>query len=95
MKPPVFHDIPAPGFPNLKLPVRLIFLAPLALIGLIGLFSSYFTVNPESVAVVQRFGKFRYIADPGLHFKLPLGIDQATVIPIRRQLKEAHAKLSR
>ncbi len=87
MKPPIFHDIPAPGFPNLKLPVKLIFLVPVALLLLIGIFSAYFTVNPESVAVVQRFGKFRYIADPGLHFMLPLGIDQATVIPIRRQLQ--------
>jgi len=87
MKPTIFHDIPAPGFPNFKLPVRLILLAPLAVLGLIVLFSGYFTVNPESVAVVQRFGKFQYIADPGLHFKLPLGVDQATIIPIRRQLQ--------
>ena len=87
MKPPIFHDIPAPGFPNIKLPARLIVLAPLAIFGLIVLFSGYFTVNPESVAVVQRFGKFQYIAEPGLHFKIPLGVDQATIIPIRRQLQ--------
>ncbi|KAB2641432.1 MAG: FtsH protease activity modulator HflK [Verrucomicrobia bacterium] len=87
MKPPIFHDIPAPGLPNLKLPGKLIFLVPLALLLLITLFSSYFTVDTESVAVVQRFGKFQRIAEPGLHFKLPLGIDEATVIPIQRQLQ--------
>ena len=80
MKPPIFHDIPAPGLPNFKLPVKLILLVPLALLLLITLFSGYFTVDTESVAVVQRFGKFQRIAEPGLHFKLPLGIDQATVI---------------
>ena len=87
MKTPIFHDIPAPGFPNLRVPAKLILLAPLALLALITLFSGYFTVDTESVAVVQRFGKFKYIAEPGLHFKLPLGIDSTTTIPIKRQLK--------
>ncbi len=62
-------------------------LVPLALLLLMGLFTAYFTVNPESIAVVQRFGKFQYIAGPGLHFKLPLGIDTKTIIPIARQLQ--------
>jgi regulator of protease activity HflC (stomatin/prohibitin superfamily) len=35
----------------------------------IGVFTSFYTVGPESVAVVQRFGKFSYTADRGLHFK--------------------------
>jgi len=87
MKPTVFQDIAASGMPQLKIPARLILLLPLAIVLLVGLFSSYFTVNPESVAVVQRFGKFQYIADPGLHFKLPLGIDTKTIIPIGRQLQ--------
>jgi membrane protease subunit HflK len=87
MKPQVFQGFPTSGMPQLKIPLRLILLVPLVLFVLIGVFSSYFTVNPESVAVVQRFGKFQYIAEPGLHFKLPLGIDTKTIIPIRRQLK--------
>jgi membrane protease subunit HflK len=61
--------------------------APLAIFLLIGLFSAYYTVSPESEAVVQRFGKFQEIAKPGLHFKLPYGIDSATIVPVRRQLK--------
>ena len=28
-----------------------------------------------------------YTASPGLHFKLPFGVDTATIVPIRRQLK--------
>ncbi len=87
MKPSIFRDNPTPAFPQIKLPARLILLVPVILLLLIGVFSTYFTVNPESVAVVQRFGKFRYIAEPGLHFKLPFGIDRITKIPVRRQLQ--------
>ena len=59
----------------------------LALVALLA-WSSYYTVPSDSVAVVQRFGK--YIADvpPGLHFKFPLGIDIATLVPVKRQLKQ-------
>ena len=87
MKPTVFHDIPGNGLPNIKLSPKLILLVPLLGFLLIGVFSTYFTVNPEAVAVVQRFGKFHTIAEPGLHFKLPFGIDTTTIVPVRRQLK--------
>lgn len=53
----------------------------------VGLFSSYYTVPVDSVAVVQRFGNYSGIAENGLHFKLPFGIDQATLVPVRRQMK--------
>ena len=46
-----------------------------------------YTVGAESEGVVLRFGKFFKTVEPGLHFKLPLGIDSVTVLPIRRQLK--------
>jgi regulator of protease activity HflC (stomatin/prohibitin superfamily) len=36
------------------------------------LFTGLFTVNQQSAAVVQRFGKFQAIAIPGLNFKVPL-----------------------
>ncbi len=50
--------------------------------------TSYFTVPSDSVAVVQRFGKYVHDVPPGLHFKLPLGIDVATIVPVKRQLKQ-------
>ncbi len=46
------------------------------------LFSSYYTVAPEEKAVVLRFGKHVSTADPGLHFKLPFGIDTAVKVPV-------------
>lgn len=50
--------------------------------------SSYYTVPSDSVAVIQRFGKHLKEVPPGLHFKLPLGIDKATTAPVKRQLKQ-------
>lgn len=50
--------------------------------------SAYYTVPSDSVAVVQRFGKYLKEVPPGLHFKLPLGIDEATIVPVKRQLKQ-------
>ncbi|MEJ2416043.1 MAG: FtsH protease activity modulator HflK [Exilibacterium sp.] len=51
-------------------------------------FSSYYTVSAESVGVVQRFGRYHDVVDPGLHFKIPFGIDTITPVPVKRQLKE-------
>jgi len=68
-------------------PYSLIVLALLALAGL-GAWTAYYTVPSDSVAVVQRFGKYLREVPPGLHFKLPLGIDAATIVPVKRQLKQ-------
>jgi modulator of FtsH protease HflK len=59
----------------------------LMLIG-IGAWTAYYTVPSDSVAVVQRFGKYLKEVPPGLHFKLPVGIDVATIVPVKRQLKQ-------
>ncbi len=87
MKPPPLNNTIDFPRPKLNFSPKWLMLAPLAVFLLIGLFSCYFTVSPESEAVVQRFGKFKEIAKPGLHFKLPYGIDTATIVPVRRQLK--------
>ena len=50
--------------------------------------SAFYTVPSDSVAVVQRFGKYLKQVQPGLNFKLPLGIDVATIVPVKRQLKQ-------
>jgi len=59
----------------------------LAILGL-GLWSAFYTVPSDSVAVIQRFGKYVKEVPPGLHFKFPLGIDMATIVPVKRQLKQ-------
>jgi len=50
--------------------------------------TSWFTVQPEETGVVQRFGKVIRTADPGLHFKIPFGIERARMVPTARVLKE-------
>jgi modulator of FtsH protease HflK len=78
--------------PDIKLNLRLPSVGWIAaiLIGIlliVGLWMSYYTIGPESQGVVRRFGKYLQTVDPGLHFKLPFGIDRVTVLPTRRQLK--------
>ena len=68
-------------------PRNAIVLGVLLLAG-IGAWTAYYTVPSDSVAVVQRFGKYLKEVPPGLHFKLPLGIDTATIVPVKRQLKQ-------
>src|SRR3954468_3748840 len=68
-------------------PWRVIGFAVLALVALIVIWSSFYTVPAESEAVVLRFGRFLRIAQPGLNFKIPLGVDDYTLVQTRRQLK--------
>lgn len=44
----------------------------LFIILLILFFGSFYTVGQQTVAIVERFGKFSRIARPGLNFKIPL-----------------------
>ena len=68
-------------------PTGTIALFALVLVGLAS-WSSFYTVPSDSVAVVQRFGRYLKDVPPGLQFKLPLGIDAATIVPVMRQLKQ-------
>jgi len=38
-------------------------------------YASVYTVAPEETGVIQRFGRYVRVTGPGLHFKLPLGIE--------------------
>ena len=68
-------------------PRSFIAIALLALVGLAA-WTSYYTVPSDSVAVVRRFGKFLQTVSPGLHFKIPMNVDTATIVPVKRQLKQ-------
>jgi membrane protease subunit HflK len=50
--------------------------------------SSWFTVQPEETGVVQRFGAVVRTVEPGLHFKLPYGVETVLFVPTARVLKE-------
>jgi len=50
--------------------------------------TAFYTVPSDSVAVIQRFGKYVKDVPSGLHFKLPFGVDVASIVPVKRQLKQ-------
>ena len=50
--------------------------------------STFYTIAVEEVGVVQRFGKFVRLSQPGLNFKLPAGIEKVTKVKVRRVYKE-------
>ena len=69
-------------------PLGVIGIGILILVGLLLISSVFFTVEPEEVGLVVRFGKYVRTADPGLNFKLPRPVEQVYKVPVQRQLKE-------
>ena len=54
----------------------------IALVLVIGLITCFYTVDDKQQAVVTTFGQVTDITDPGLHFKLPFGIQQAQKVDV-------------
>src|SRR5205809_1074216 len=79
---PVVYNFHLPRFP-----ARLIAGVVIVILLVILIWTACYTVQAESEGVVLRFGKFLKTVEPGLHCKLPFGIDHVTVLPTRRQLK--------
>jgi membrane protease subunit HflK len=67
---------------------RTIALGAVAILVLAGFVSCFYTVQPEERAVIKRFGKVYGIAEPGLHFKLPFGVDAVQHVATERVLKQ-------
>jgi membrane protease subunit HflK len=80
-------DIPMPKWELPKINPGYIKIAAAAVIVIILLFGTVYQITPEEIGVIQRFGKYVRTAEPGLHFKLPLGIETLTKVPVQRQLK--------
>ncbi len=51
-------------------------------------FSSFYQVGTESEGVVLRLGRYNRTMGPGLHFKLPFGLERVHIVLSQRQLKE-------
>ncbi|WP_395750692.1 FtsH protease activity modulator HflK [Prosthecobacter sp.] len=78
---------PFPNAPQIRINPRLILSVLAGLFLAIGIFSGVYQVSADSVAVVQRFGGYLGTEGPGLHFKLPWGIDRVTLVEIQQQKK--------
>lgn len=61
---------------------RWVIVGLVGLLVLIGIWTSFYTVAPEEEAVLLRFGAYVRSSPPGLHYKLPFGIDQAITVPV-------------
>ena len=61
---------------------KYILIGAILLVLLVGLFTSIYTVDDKQQAVVTTFGKVTEITGPGLHFKLPFGIQKAHPVDV-------------
>lgn len=57
------------------------------LLVIIGGWSTVFTINPEEVGVVTRFGELNRTVQPGMNFKIPV-IEDVSKVKVQRQLKQ-------
>ena len=83
-----FEEIKAkvPKMPNISKKKVIYFVVILAAIIIFA--TGLYTINPEEVGVIQRFGKYIHTTEPGLHFKIPFGVDVLTKVPVRKVKKE-------
>ncbi len=65
-------------------PARAVIWALVAVLVITTVGTSFHTVETDQQAVILRFGRLSGIREPGLHWKLPLGIDQAFAVAVGR-----------
>jgi len=67
---------------------KYIFPAIAGVLALIFVFSGVYSVGPDEVGVVRRFGKYVRTTQPGLHVKIPMGIEKVNNIKVKYVFKE-------
>jgi membrane protease subunit HflK len=55
---------------------------------LAALLTSFYTIKTEEQGIVLRFGKHIKTVEPGLHFRMPYGIDKVQRVAVKRQMKQ-------
>ena len=83
-----FEDIKLDQLKLPKLSKRKVVTGIIILAVLIFIFTGLYTINPEEVGVIQRFGKYINTTEPGLHFKIPFGVDKLTKVKVKHVFKE-------
>ena len=88
MDPEDYIDLKKLKIPDLSklkiLPLVAVFLAAILL------FTAWFQVAADSEGVVLRLGKYNRSMGPGLHMKMPFGIERVYYVPSQRQLKQEY-----
>ena len=80
--PPQQPGKPPKKKPNFKKMGNTAIIVLLILVLAIGALGCFYTVNDKQQAVVTTFGKVTDIADAGVHFKLPFGIQQVHKVDV-------------
>ncbi|MFQ5681167.1 MAG: FtsH protease activity modulator HflK [Candidatus Omnitrophota bacterium] len=84
------EDIINAGKKNARQYLPYLRFVPFVVLGLallIAAAGSIYSIGPEEVGVVQRFGRYDHTTGPGLHFKVPLA-DKVTPVKAKRVFKE-------
>ena len=69
-----FKKFKLPGGPVVILVIVIILLAS----------TTFYTVNQDEVGIVQLFGRYVRTTQPGLNFKLPIGIEKVTKVNVKQ-----------
>ena len=73
---------------TVNIPWKIILIVVVVGLFLVIVKSSYYSVEAGERGVIQRFGEYSRISGPGLHFKLPWGIEKVTKVNVELRYKQ-------
>ncbi|HJX41940.1 MAG TPA: SPFH domain-containing protein, partial [Anaerolineales bacterium] len=77
-----------PGSAPRRITPRAVIIVVVVIVALIMIFSGFFVVDSKEQGVLLTFGRYTRLAEPGLHFKLPFGIQRNYNVPTQVVLKD-------
>jgi membrane protease subunit HflK len=77
-----------PGRKPRRVTPRTVVIVLIVIVALIMIFSGFFVVDQKEQGVLLTFGRYTRLAEPGLHFKLPFGIQRNYNVPTQVVLKD-------
>jgi len=71
-----------------NLPIRKIKINAFVVVGLLFVLTCFFTIDPDEMGVIQRFGRHVRTVEPGLNMRLPFGIERVTKVRVKTVFRE-------
>ena len=75
------------GFPSIPITKKWIGLGILGIIIIVILISIFYSIGPEELGVIRRFGRYVRTTEPGLHVKAPF-VERVTKVRVKHIFKE-------